>query len=491
MSRWIQMFEAHPFQITWNALKVALEATTIDDETVITSVSELARLNKVISYLDEMILSLDPELVPMPTWDTFNSQATPCLQSIQSYLNDRTIAHITQANAHADNLLTYIRPYMVPTGEAGKILATAIKAYSKTIEEYAESFRNKSSGLIEEISLHSDQSKELLTSIESIEQQASMFGSSLFGSGEPDSGIQNKVNDLVDDFEKKNQEIVDLYNETFVGEVDTPSTKKDIALAKKEAQENKEKILLLLEDVEPEVNDLKKFHTRIFGVKHDDDEVEDGGLAGELNVRIKALGDFETHQKTKYAALNNQIESLLPGATSAGLASAYLEMKESFNRPIKSMSAVFYTAIGLLVSASIILTIDSVGLDYIKFVKIGEWDEVLKSVVNKIPFYAPILWLAFYASKRRSEYQRLQQEYAHKEAFAKSYDNYKKQIEQLDVKDLEMQKQLISKAVDAIAYNASATLDGKHGDKMPTLSIIEKTVEKVLHAKKLFGQKNP
>lgn len=483
MSKWIEMFEAHPFQKTWVALKTALDTASVDDETIITSVTELARLKKVISYLNEMILSLDPELVPMPTWDSFNSQAAPCLQSIQSYNSDRNIAHIAQANAHADNLLTYIRPYMIPTGEAGKVLAQAIKAYAVTIDDYTESFRKRSKGLIEEISFNTEQSKELLTSIEGIESKASAFSSSLFGTTNSDTGLQNKVIEMFVNFEKKTEEINGLYNEIFVGEAETLSTKKEIEFAKKEVLENKEKIQTLFEDIEPEVVDLKKFHTRIFGEKHDDDE-EAGGLEGEINIRVKALGDFEINQKAKYIALNEQIESLLPGATSAGLASAYLDMKTSFDQPIKNMTWVFYVAIGLLVSASIISTIDSIGLSHINFVKLGGWDDVLKSVVNKIPFYAPILWLAFYASKRRSEYQRLQQEYAHKEALAKSYDNYKKQIEQLDVKDIEMQKEFISKAVEAISYNASATLDGMHGDKMPTLTIIEKTVEEVLQAKK-------
>lgn len=485
MSRWVDEFEAHPFQATWSGLKIVLDDATVDDKTVITSVTELARLKKVISYLDEMIHSIDPELVPMTTWDSFNSQAAPCSQNIQSYNTDRNIAYIRQANTHADNLLTYIRPYMIATGKVGKVLQDAIKSYAKTIEEYGEAFRNKSDGIIEEINSNSIESTELLAEIENTEKKINQYHQSLFGDESSTEWIQKKINELVEDFEKKNNEINTFYNETFVGDVNTPSTKKEIEEAKTEALENKEEINKLLDAIDPEVSELSKFYIRIFGEKINDDE-QQGGLAGELNVRVKALNDFEEKQKIKYAALNKQIEGLLPGATSAGLASAYFEMKNSFNTPIKNMSTVFYVAIGLLVAASLLLTIDSMGLYYINLVKIGEWDAVLKSVVNKVPFYAPILWLAFYASKRRSEYQRLQQEYAHKEALAKSYDNYKKQIEQLDAKDIEMQKAFIVKAIDAIAYNASVTLDGKHGDKMPALEMVEKTVEEISKMSKLF-----
>jgi hypothetical protein len=483
VSRWVEEFESHPFQNTWNGLKGVLAGATVDDETVLTSVTELARLKKVTSFLDEMIHSLDPELVPTATWDSFNSQAVPCAQQIQAYNDNRNISHIRQANAHADNLLTYIRPYMIAAGKAGKALQEAVTSYAKTVGEHAEAYRNKSNGLVEEINSNLGQSKALLTSIENTENSIGEYYRTLYGDEAGEEGIASKVKELVEDFQKKNDKLVELYNETFVGDADTQSTQDEIEQAKELAKENSEQIRNLLKDIAPDVENLAKFHIKIFGEKNDDDELE-GGLAGELNTRIKSLDAFETKQQSKYAALNSQIESLLPGATSAGLASAYLDMKDSFNTPIRNMSLVFYISIALLVVASMLLAIDSVGLFYINFVKIGQWDSVLKSIVYKLPFYAPILWLAYYASKRRSEYQRLQQEYAHKEALAKSYDSYKKQLEELDAKDIEMRKQFITKAIDAIAYNASITLDGKHGEKMPLLEMIEKAVEEAVKKSK-------
>lgn len=482
MSRWTEQFNAHAFQATWRALQTALEKVTVDDETIITSVSEIARLKKVASYLDEMIQSIDPELVPMTTWDSFHAQSTPCLQQINLYINNRNIGHITQANAHADNLLTYLRPYVVATGDVAQVFQTANKGYTKTIEDYTESFRNKSSQLVEEISEFSSQCKELHATIESIKLETDEYHDALFGKEAPEDGIKNQINVLVEELEDKHQNITEYYNETLVGDKSTPATKDLIEEAKVEILNDKSKINELLEEVSLEVKELDKFHTKIFGTPSVDGEVNDG-LAHEIEVRGKALIDFEIKQSKRYNALNKQIEDLLPGATSAGLASAYFEMKESFSRPIKVASLVFYAAIGVLIVASLILSIDTISTSSVSFLKIGEWDGVLKSLVYKIPFYAPVLWLAFYASKRRSEYQRLQQEYAHKEALAKSYDNFKKQLEQLDADDIDTRKVFIMKAIDAIAYNASTTLDGKHGDKMPAIEVIENLLSDVLKLK--------
>lgn len=484
MSRWIEEFKSHPFQATWASLKQSLSETTIDDQTVITSVTELARLKKVVSFIDEMIHSIDPELVPASTWESFNSQAVPCFQQINSYNSNRNIVHIHQANAHADNLLTYVRPYMISAGKVGKVLQEAVKSYANAIEEYTEAFKEKADSLVGEISSSLHESNELIASIESSESKVNAYRLELFGD-ESGNGIADKISEQVDDFQKKNNEINALYNSTFVGDASKPATADEIEEAKESALEDSKKIGLLLSDIAPNVESLEKFHVKIFGVKTDDDEQENG-LAGELKTRMKSLDDFEIKQQNKYAALNEQIESLLPGATSAGLASAYLQMKNSFSDPIKNMSLVFYISIGLLVSASLILSIDNIGTYGINFVKITQWDSVLKSIVYKIPFYAPILWLAYYASKRRSEYQRLQQEYAHKEALAKSYDNYRKQLEDLDGEDTDMRKTFIMKAIDAIAYNASATLDGKHGEKMPLLEMLEKAAKEASKINKII-----
>jgi len=364
---------------------------------------------------------------------------------------------------------------MVVEGKSAKALQASIKKYAQTIDEYGESFKVRSSSIVDEMLDLKAKSNELYALIESSKKSIDTFDSELFGEG-GEVNVEDRMRALAADIENKYERISDYYNETLIGDESDSSTKKTILQAKELILEEKEKIEELLETVEVEVGALDKFHTQVFG-RLDEDEKRVGGLSNNLNTLIQALKDFEEEQKNKYVALNAEIETLIPGATSAGLATAYTDMKVSFDTPIENASRVFYWSILLLVLASIILSIDKFGgEDWVTFVKFTDWSVVLKGLVYKIPFYAPVLWLAFYATKRRGEYHRLQQEYAHKEALAKSYNSYKKQIEDLDVKDLAMQKQFILKTIDAIAYNVSETLDGKHGDKMPAQELIEKLV---------------
>lgn len=430
-----------------------------------------------------MLNSIDPELVPVATWDSFNLQATPCNQQVINFISNRNIGHIQTANAHADNLLTYIRPYMVIDGKIGKALQESAKQYSKTIDEYIGSFQTKSAALLEDIKKIKLETDALQGNISATDEMVGKFYEKLFGDESNIEGIERKIDHFVGEIESKLEEINTVHDELLVGDDKNPSTKRAIAVAKLIVEADQEAIDKLLKDVNDEVEKLDLFYSKIFGKINIEGKIE-GGLAGELDKRINALGDFEGKQIVKYKALNDQIETLLPGATSVGLATAYKDMKLSFVEPIKSAQFVYYLSIGLLVVASFLFSIENVGGEhFISFIKFDNWDSVLKGLVYRLPFYGAVIWLAYVASKRRSEYQRLQQEYSHKEALAKSYGSYKTQLESLDKEDKVMQKEFIMKTIDAIAYNASQTLDGKHGDNHPTFDLVGKVLDAVSEIK--------
>jgi hypothetical protein len=463
MSRWIEQFKNHPFQTIWKELKNNLNDAKIDDETVITSVMELVRLKKVISYVDSMLESIDPELVPATIWESFSSQADPCWRYIAGFNSNRDIGQIQNANAHADNLLSYIRPYMIIEGKAGAVLRKSATQSAQDIDSFVKDFKSRSDILIGEIKdnkLLSDRLKDEVLEVSTLAEQ---FKTKMKGDGVGDIGIERKV-----------EEINSLYNETIVDGENSESTKTGIAQAKENVFANKQQIDEALTNTTGAISNFNKFYEKIFGSKNDSGTRE-GGIEDDLNRKIKSLSDFEIKQTARYKALNSQIESLLPGATSAGLATAYREMKDSFDAPIKNATGLYGWSIAILVVASLIFSIDSIGGEqWIKFLKFDDWTVVLKGLVYKLPFYGPVIWFAYTASKRRSESQRLQQEYAHKEALAKSYDSYKKQLQELDGEDKDMQKEFIRKAIDAIAYNASQTLDGKHGDNHPVTDLAGK-----------------
>jgi len=134
-----------------------------------------------------------------------------------------------------------------------------------------------------------------------------------------------------------------------------------------------------------------------------------------------------------YQALRMQIESLLPGATSAGLASAFEAQKNRFVWPQRVWLGTFVASVVVLVL---------VGWSHLHDVNellksagpAGStaqltWDLVLRQMTSRSLIVIPLLWLAFVASENYSLALKVQEDYAYKEAMSRSFEGYKKQME--------------------------------------------------------------
>lgn len=477
MSRWTDRFNNHEFRKHWNRLLAALGAAKVNDETVPTDVAELGRLKRVVSYVDGLIRSLDPELVPASVWNNFLPQAQACADQVEEFNSTRVIGHIQNANENADNLLTYVRPYMVVSGRQAKNLRDAAAEYINVLSEYVESFRDEARQLLDSIESFREDAESAAEAVAAQRVVADDVIRGLVGSSDAPGGTVGKFNSEYEKFSSKYKELIDLHSELLVGGEDSASVKDEVAQALTEVKASAKVIKEQISSVNSMVSRINEFDEKVFG-KADAEGGRQGGLDEELAGLKDSLSEFDAEQKRKYSALVQQVEDLIPGATSAGLASAYGEMRASFDKPIQNASRLFYAAIGSIVVVAFITMTHKVWIFGIEFSSFGNLSSVAMAFLHKLPLIGPLVWLGFYASKRRSECQRLQQEYAHKEALAKSYESYKRQIIDLGGERSEMLGALIEKAVDAIVYNASTTLDGRHGDSMPLQAVVDKLLDK-------------
>jgi hypothetical protein len=466
MSRWITTFNSHAFRPQLARLLKEADSIKLDDPAVVAQADEIARLRKVASYLDQAISGIDPELVPLSFWDQIQGSISACADQIAGFNASKNASHLHNANAQLDALLGMVRPHLLAKGRLGPALQSAAKAYSSAIEVATANLRDITASAVQTIKDRESTSKALLDSIETnIDAINEKHDELLVDSEEAEATFTT--------LDRHIAEINAFHRRLTTGTEEAPSVREEIAGAREVSKTAADAIEKLRQDMVSVVKELTPFESRILGSLASDGKRE-GGLSAELEARMRTLTDVEREQKRRYAALNEQIESLLPGATSAGLASAYKELKDSFATPIKRANTLFYVSIGLIVALSLLLSVEEIGFWYLKFVPMTDWTSIGRSLAQKIPFYAPLVWLAYYASKRRSEFQRLEQEYAHKEALAKSYESYRKQISDLGLRSDELMRDLLEKSVNAIAFNASTSLDGKHGDKIPAHEVVER-----------------
>ncbi len=186
----------------------------------------------------------------------------------------------------------------------------------------------------------------------------------------------------------------------------------------------------------------------------------------ESHAKIDA---FIQEQTARILTLKEEIESLLPKATSSGLAAACGKLKRGAKILGILYSVLFITTIASLIG--IFWFTHDFGAD-------KSYQDWILSVAYRMPLTLPIIWLAVFFSKRRSESHRLEQEYAHKESLAQSYEGYRIQIEGIDDTEGKLIERLLDTAITALGHNPANTLDKKHGDNPPIWDAAKGTADK-------------
>jgi len=218
--------------------------------------------------------------------------------------------------------------------------------------------------------------------------------------------------------------------------------------------------------------EIEETHEKIFGKNDEDGKPINGYLQDTEELKNK-IATFLSEQATKFSTQFDEIKSLLPDATSAGLAAAYQKQKDSYTKPIQLWSIVFFATIFIMTSLG-----GYIIYRHFQSTKIDTLNDALISLLKDLPFFIPTIWLAAFASKQQSQYKRLKQEYAFKETNAKSFHGHKEQIERLMKEggaDKELLSALVAQLVVITAQNPSNTLDNKsHEDSPPIFKLVEK-----------------
>lgn len=146
---------------------------------------------------------------------------------------------------------------------------------------------------------------------------------------------------------------------------------------------------------------------------------------------------------------------------------AWLQPSMNSKKNAESKAAIYEKGFFLALAILFLVLAGPFLLDWSNFFGFSSLQDWFLWLLPKSTIIMPALWLVLFFSKRRSEQNRLREEYAHKEALAKSYDSYKKQIDKLGEEKGKVLSHLLTGTITALLFNPSSTLDKKHGDKMP------------------------
>lgn len=131
------------------------------------------------------------------------------------------------------------------------------------------------------------------------------------------------------------------------------------------------------------------------------------------------LADFEAKAEEQFAT----ITGLLPGATSAGLAHAFDQRRQSFLKPSTRWQWLFVASVAALV----VLALSGLW----NVVKDGtplSYDELFRLWLARVPIAAALIWLALHASRESALAKRLEEDYGYKAVIAASFQGFQEQM---------------------------------------------------------------
>ena len=145
--------------------------------------------------------------------------------------------------------------------------------------------------------------------------------------------------------------------------------------------------------------------------------------AEEANARIMA---YESELAGLINSSNKQLDvivGLLPGATSAGLASAFEKRQNTFRRPVERWQSIYIGSIALLAILASAGIVQALMADHL----LG-YDELFRNWLTRLPFVGALIWLALYASREASLARRLEEDYGYKAAIATAFEGFQNQM---------------------------------------------------------------
>jgi hypothetical protein len=155
-----------------------------------------------------------------------------------------------------------------------------------------------------------------------------------------------------------------------------------------------------------------------------------------LKAVLEHLADSDqistTHEKRVEAltgelqGLIQRVEGLLPGATSAGLASSFNKQRSRFTVPQKQWLWMFVVCIGLLVVLAVPSFLSAIGV--LRSTD-QTWAAAWRNLILRLPIVAPVVWLAIYAGRNYMMSLRMEEDYAYKEAISTAFEGYKREME--------------------------------------------------------------
>jgi len=351
----------------------------------------------------------------------------------------------------------------------------------------------KANTCIEVLNENMQNSNNLITSIQSINEQAEISLKLIKDNEEITTEMLKKFKDIDEEVNIITTEMVEKRQKL-----------EEIKTISENSENLKNKMDLIYSNIDKNYKEINTLHTKIFGyikneedgtelkIKGQKDQLDESylqlkasfeNLEKEIKVSISNSNDkcaeVESKWETEHTSLKDKILALLPGALTTGLSYAYKEKKDSEINSMKEFNNSFNWAVLGLVTISIIPFGVSLNL-LLNGMEIENVISKLPKLVTVIlPLYIPILWIAYSSSKKINLSKRLIEEYSHKEALSKTFEGLSSQINNIkeSTEKDELKAKLLYNLLEVSAENPGKLIYDYNNADHPLMDALDKSIK--------------
>ena len=178
-----------------------------------------------------------------------------------------------------------------------------------------------------------------------------------------------------------------------------------------------------------------------------------------LNAELVASKKKQADLFAEFEAYRMKIDGLLGDANRTGMAASFTSRRKWLIAPLSGWLFLFGSSIAGLVY---------MGATYIAPLLDPKNTFSWEQLPLRLALTAPFIWLGWFSARQHGFTSRLREDYAYKEASAKSFEGYRR-----EAVDPEMLKKLLEQAIKNLGDNPIRIYDGKNNHPSPTHELFD------------------
>ncbi|MEW5804993.1 MAG: hypothetical protein AB1847_23145, partial [bacterium] len=173
MSQWTDRINQHPVHgviRTLESLLIDVDLSGVGQPDK--AIADIERIRQVLNLIKSRLELTDPNLVPFQALKNIQNSLHPIINEVSAFKANKNVAHLTNANNHLENILTYLNDIPSPTNAVDiESVKDAVSSLRRSVGQYLRNIDDEVTSLNETFNEGKTSLNSLSFQIESLKQR--------------------------------------------------------------------------------------------------------------------------------------------------------------------------------------------------------------------------------------------------------------------------------------------------------------------------------